>query len=719
MMNYQKAYEDKVGSANLNVKKAIAGSKINCRLTYRVGTLGIDDSGSLKVLFRIITDSGELQCEDPQANNYVALTSSNKAVKILVTAKSGGLYGKIHTRPWSRGFIVNFSGNCLASGDEIYLDFKNWRVQTFCEKAFKFKILVDPFATAKYVELPRSPHLEIVPDRPHKLVIVAPTKVKLNKTFRFLIKVEDQWGNPCTNQNGIFAISQNKDLKHLPHKIRFTKGRAEIATRLGAEMTTYVKAKYNHLSSISNPITALAEPIYNHYWADLHGQSEETVGTNSVDDYFNFAKNYAFLDVASLQPNDFQVTKKFWDKINRTTKKFTKGGEFVAFPGYEWSGNTPVGGDRNVFYLDEGKPIFRSSHALVDQFDDLHTDAKTAKALFRKLASREAMVIAHVGGRFSNLAIHDKKLECAVEIHSDWGTFEWFLFEALKRQYQVGVVANSDDHTGRPGASYPSLAHFNSYGGLTCILAEELTRKSILKALSDRHCYATTGARIYLDVQCFTNGHRVGMMGDVIKIQTKPRLTIVSRGTAPLDRMEIFNGAKVMHTYFPEIREKWPRSIKIVWSGSKVKGRDRKFAWEGNLKLNNNSIETVQEINFFGQKNLVASEKNLVSWKGETSGGLQGLIINLKGKGGELQLNVNQKSVSLPLAKITPKPKTYPMGGLDARLEIYQTPSSDQPHNLKFEYEPKELMAAVNPVFVKTTQKDGHLAWSSPIYFIK
>ena len=44
---------------------------------------------------------------------------------------------------------------------------------------------------------------------------------------------------------------------------------------------------------------------------------------------------------------------------------------------------------------------------------------------------------------------------------------------------RVGIVANSDGHKGRPGASYPGAALFGAVGGLTCFLVPELTRQSI------------------------------------------------------------------------------------------------------------------------------------------------------------------------------------------------------------------------------------------------
>jgi hypothetical protein len=732
MTSYQKSYENKVGAARINITKAVAGTKINCRLTYRAGSLGIDDSGSMKVLFRIITDSADPQFDNPKDDNYLKISSSNKDIKITPGPRSGGLYGKIHPRPWSKGFVLNFSNGYLSEDDEIYIDFHRWRVQTFCEKTFEFKILVDPFATARYIELPQSPELEIIPDRPHKLVIIAPTKVKTHQPFEFLIKLEDRWGNPCVNQGGMFekirlipaggGTKTGKQVgKNPPEKLRFKQGRAKAQTEINAHTTLYIKAKYDNLVAFSNPVTAFDKFDHGYYWADLHGQSEETVGTNNVSDYFHFAKNYAFLDIAGHQGNDFQISKKFWRKLNRTTRKINRPGKFIAFPGYEWSGNTAVGGDRNVIYLEEGLPIYRSSHALIEEFDDLETDARTAEELFEKLPPEKTIVLAHVGGRFADLARHDESLERAVEIHSDWGTFEWLLFEALERGYRVGVVAGSDGHTGRPGASYPSFAHFNSYGGLTCILAKQLTRKSVFQALRARHCYATTGARLFLEVKSVAGAKKTAIMGDVSRATENQVLRVHSYGTSPLDRLEIFNGTKLIHRHFPDAADEAAKTVKIVWSGSSVKGRARKFLWNGNVKVKDGAIVDVKPINFFNQKNYVKHDGQTITWEGETTGGLQGIILKLDNPVGKLLINLNARRFNLPIEAIMQKPREYSMGGLDARLEVYQTTSSEQPYRLEYEYKipPNKLSKKVNPLFVKIIQKDGHLAWSSPIFLEK
>ncbi len=195
-----------------------------------------------------------------------------------------------------------------------------------------------------------------------------------------------------------------------------------------------------------------------HYWGDTHGQSNETLGTNTAREYFQFGRDKAFLDVMGHQGNDFQITGAFWRELNALTREFDVPGRFVCIPGYEWSANTAVGGDRNVHYRREGETIHRSSHAQIADAADMadeKTDAHDARALFARLAGKDCVVVAHVGGRYADIKYAHDPMEAAVEVHSAWGTFEWIVRDAFEKNYRVGIVANSDGHKGRPGACYP------------------------------------------------------------------------------------------------------------------------------------------------------------------------------------------------------------------------------------------------------------------------
>lgn len=713
-------YQKYIGKSRINIKSAVAGSEISCLLTYVVGETGIDQGGSLKILFRISADIPDVQFLAPKEKNYIQISSTNKNVVLQGYSRSNGAKGKIHERPWTNGFIIFVSGNHLSRGEKIFIRFNNWRTQTFLEDTFEFKIVVDPFATGKYIDLLNNPNIKILPNKPHKLVIIAPTSTIINEPFTTLIKLEDKWGNPCINTSGTIKIKQNKNFVQLPKLIYFSGGMAEFKAAQIRKGWTYIQSFYKKLSAKSNPIVTINSEEYKYYWADLHGQSEETVGTNSLNKYLSFAKKYAKLDIVCTQPNDFEVTSNFWRALNKLTKKYSEDNKFIAFPGYEWSGNTNKGGDRNVIYLEDNNPIFRSSHALLVDYSDINSDCNTVQDLFRKLRGKKALTLAHVGGRYANLSMHNDIVEKAVEVHSNWGTFEWFLFDALEKNYKVGIVANSDTHNGRPGASYPGLEDvFNAYGGLTCIIAKRLNRKTVFSSLKSRHFYATTGCRIYLSVKFFLDNKLVGTVGDkLISGRRANKISISSIGTTFIDKIEIFNKAKLLYTFHSPIFPKKKTAIKLTWSGiSMKKGKDRLYKWNGLITIKNNEINEIETIQIYNN-GLIKRIKNTISLDTYTSGNTQGLILKLNNSGGTCNLFINKTNFKIDLTKIDTLGKTIYFHSHLNKLIICKTSYEDFAKPISIAYAlPESQLEKNNAIFVKVTQRDGHMAWSSPFFF--
>jgi len=108
-----------------------------------------------------------------------------------------------------------------------------------------------------------------------------------------------------------------------------------------------------------------------------------------------------------------------------------------------------------------------------------------------------------------------------------------------------------------------------------------------------------------------------------------------------------------------------------------------------------------------------------LKWKGETTGGVQALIFDLKNNQGVLKMKLNNKDINFQISDINQIPKIFNMGGLDAKVEIYRVSKDKKPTGISFEHKINKLVKGSNPVFVKVIQKDGHMAWSSPIYFEK
>jgi hypothetical protein len=381
--------KEKLGTAVLTPDRPIvAGSFTSFDIIYTAGYFGIDDSGSIKIIQRFPSDMGRPQFNDPSAENYVS-------VDVVGDAQVQHHYDvKNNIRPWGKTLYIKVVNGYLKEGDQIVVHYGDSRqgspgirMQTFCEETLEYRVLVDAFATYEYVEIPCAPTLTIIPGEPVKWRAILPTLRRRNQGFRFSLKNEDMWGNPSNRVNATVLLQSSHPINGLPSKITFKPGQfTAIAKNLSvddeADIVISVLDESKHLLTKSNPLRIIEASDLLPYWADMHGQSEETVGTNSALSYFQFGRDKAFLDAICHQGNDFQITKDFWSNLQKLTKEFTEPGTFIAFPGYEWSGNTGLGGDHNVIYFKEGEAIHRSSHALVHDHSDDETDCHDINALF-------------------------------------------------------------------------------------------------------------------------------------------------------------------------------------------------------------------------------------------------------------------------------------------------------------------------------------------------
>ena len=144
------------------------------------------------------------------------------------------------------------------------------------------------------------------------------------------------------------------------------------------------------------------------------------------------------------------------------------------------------------------------------------------------------------------------------------------------------------------------------------------------------------------------------------------------------------------------------------------------MSWSGEIKTNDNAIlGKIHKINFFNSDNSVIKSSNGLKWEGETTGGVQALLFALKDDQGSLEMVVNNKAINILVKEITQIPTTLKMKGMSSRVEIYRVSRDNKPNTQNFTCEIKGMKKEDNPVFVKVIQRDGHIAWSSPIYFVK
>jgi hypothetical protein len=412
-------------------------------------------------------------------------------------------------------------------------------------------------------------------------------------------------------------------------------------------------------------------------------------------------------------------------------------------PGYEWSANTAVGGDRNVHYRFEGESIHRSSHVqIVDAIDmaDEPSDAHTAHALFAKLHGKDCVVVAHVGGRYADIKYAHHPMETAVEVHSAWGTFEWIVRDAFEKEYRVGIVANSDGHKGRPGACYPGASFFGSYGGLTCFLAERLDRDAIFECMRRRRHYATTGNRALLnvsveaasDAEVFERDPAAGparsersrrlIMGDIGRVEEdEVDLVIEVIGSAPIERIDIHDGLDLIETVRPYSAADLGRRVRLVYQGAEYRGRARTTTWDGSLTIEGNRIERASLINNWNlDRGIQSQDSSTVTWKAVTTGTYGAIDLWLEtASAGRLAFKTAPVSGAAAVEQLAVEPVMFAAGGLERAVLLQLLPETMGERRMALRRKIRLRAAGDTRLYIRVQQEDGHRMWSSPIYLFR
>lgn len=696
----------------------IAGSIGTWTLTLTVGSYGIDEGGVIKIARRLAGDWEVPQFDRPGEGGYCTVHTDGRAVLRVRFERKG------HVRPWFKCIIIDVEDGCLCPGATVRIVLGDrsgggpgMRAQTFQESAHEIRVLVDPTNANKPLRLPSSPVLSIVSGPAEKLVAVVPSLAKVGDAVELKVRGEDQWGNPASlAATPVVEWRGDDGVEAAPdgtlRALSVSRGRALV--------------RCASLEAFSNPVQFVTKlPKLRPYWADLHAQTGSTVGTGTEDEYFTFGRQQAFLDVIGHQGNDFQITAADWKRLNEAVARHHEAHHFVVIPGYEWSANTPCGGDRNVFFLEDNPPIYRSSHWLVPgETEDADTPAHPADQLFERIRRHrgKAFTCAHVGGRYADITRYfDSEVCPLVEVVSCWGIFEWLLHDALAHGYVVGVMANSDGHKGRPGAEGPGAGEFGISGGLTCILAPELTREAVFHALRNRQCYGTSGPRILIDFDLA--GRPMGWQG-----KASGPLALHARidGTAPLEKVELFRGLDLVetiwHPAFKQLNES--RRLRVLWRGARHRGRGRRVTWNGLLRISDARILDATTVAFDSPADgIIRRDEHEIEFCSQTTGDMDGLEIEVDDPArAKLSLETPEGRWSVcghdeGLNK--PEGIRFEIGPLERSVCFVRYPTGQQldcrPLILDTEIV-ADSQSGNTAYYLKVTQSDGHLAWTSPVY---
>ena len=350
----------------------------------------------------------------------------------------------------------------------------------------------------------------------------------------------------------------------------------------------------------------------------------------------------------------------------------------------------------------------------------------------------DVVVTPHVGGVAADLQYHEPSIEPALEITSTHGQFEWFLKESIERNYKMGFIGGSDCYTGRPGDDQPGhqLRRYQK-AGLTGVYATELTLDAVLAGMKARRVYATSGVRIVAMVSA--DGH---LMGSEYSTRSSPRIGVKIVGAGPLECVDLFRGLELLHSEEMAQGRSADR-VRVMWEGASRRTSYSGVVWDGSVRVAEGSLIGVQKIRFDSPRSEISEETySSVRWKSWACGYRSGLVLGIDGTpdtsievmlssdviassqyGGHGETGARRITFStadrvrIPtsLGALADGPRVVDMGELDrkATVELEPLPGSDR---VEFEFVDESPKPGINPYWVRVTQSDMEMAWTSPVF---
>ena len=487
------------------------------------------------------------------------------------------------------------------------------------------------------------------------------------------------------------------------------------------------------------------------YWGDLHNHN--AVGyakgslARSIDlarehlDFFAFTGHSSWHDMPKM-PGDrhlkwvrgFEAHRQHWPRTKGMLREANTD-DFVALLGYEW--HSSRFGDYCVIFPDSDGELFLPNHA----------DELLEFAHFHGAFAIPHHVGYKQGWRGANWDHFRAEASPVVEIFSEHGCTETgqapfpmirhsnggrstanLIDRQLQRKRRFGFVASSDDHLGYPGA----------YGeGVVGVWAEDLTQRALFDAIEARRTFAATGDRIQLEVTL--NDHP---MGSDLSFTRDRQIDIRAVGQDAISMIELVRNGRVIQRHFPgdqaDDRPELPGKVKCRlqygWGPWAALGLGRICDWDMTIRLEGGRI--VRALPCFQAAPFDEQRRDRLSLLSDTELRLQSPTTRVECYGEdptkslvlELEGSVDSR-LTIQLSSPTQQTVTSALRDLiEDNLVTFTGVFTSESFILGPLISPSEYSATVrwhdrrqstdeaDWYYVRVTQSNGHMAWSSPVW---
>jgi len=508
--------------------------------------------------------SHSIQDTRPRGRDYVTLRArTNARVRLELNELNQANSPPVARIVVERGSLVPGDELCLVVGDTRCGGAGSEVYDVACHG--RLVASVDRSGSLAYRQLRNGEaRIQVVSDpEPALLRLLGPSIARPREAFALHLAVYDRNHNVCTQYRGTVELRADASpLDGLPPEVTLgpdNQGLAiieDVTAREPGLIRIEASDRTHGLSTLGNPLLVQSDPKTLLLWGDLHSHSWGDISMGLMDDPTPLlhpagrhaqARGQARLDFAApgpMAPPDQAHRPAVWQAHQAAYRANDEPETYVPFLAGE--AHPSIGGDRNVIFRDweeRHAPTWSDMDYLVETFGD----------------REDVLLEAHVGGGPADWDAYPTAREPVVEVASGHGSAEWLLQRALRHGHRPAVIASGDTHL--PLLAAPMAAHLYrgrfgndlnirdcaiGCGPVAAVRAARCERRAIWDAVMSRRTYATTGARIILDVRA--NGHPAG---SEIELGDKPRLSITAHACAPIERIDLIRNDRALASWRP------------------------------------------------------------------------------------------------------------------------------------------------------------------------
>ncbi len=448
------------------------------------------------------------------------------------------------------------------------------QAQTIAQRRRPFHLYIDPKGKGDYKD-PEVFTIDIRGNVLKNIQLITPSWVSKNRRFDIIVRFEDAFGNLTSNapEGTLIELTYEFLRENLNWKLFVPETGFIVLPNLYFNEQGVYRIQLNSSSMektfYSSPIKCLSETDHSLFWGTIHGESQKIDAAENIEHFMRHMRDemgYQFVGTSPFE-GVAETPNEIWKGISAQVHEYNEESRFTTLLGLQWFGDEKEG-LRQLVYWKDNKPLMRKKDA---KYTNL-------KKIYKIHSTKEVLAIPSftmAKGYETDFSDYNPDFERIVEIYNAWGcsecteaegnlrpikspsntaineTEKGSIRKALNQNHRFGFVAGGLDDRG----IYQDLFESDQVQyspGLTGILAIEQTRETIMQALYNRSCYATTGPRIVLGF--YIAGSQ---MGTELSTNNKPGLAYNRHitgfvcGTDTIKEISIICNGKELHTITP------------------------------------------------------------------------------------------------------------------------------------------------------------------------